>query len=88
MTRRCAWCRKQMGEKCPKCGSDRCAEIAKVRGKTPVYGCDECRFVFREGQGGITHGMCDSCMREAKARRSSPVTGSLARTPGKGGPEK
>jgi hypothetical protein len=56
MTRRCAWCEKILGEKCPFCGLE--AKAGDVEGLH--FSCF-CAAVFEKGQGGTTHTICDDC---------------------------
>ena len=50
----CMDCGKPMGEKCPQCG----AQPLEVRGK---FHCQNCGYVFEQGQGGTTHSLCEPC---------------------------
>ena len=74
MTRRCAWCRVKVGEVCPDCGCQAdigCPQkISKTTGTVypPLFicmnhGCAKSFTGFEEGQGGITHGICETCRK-------------------------
>lgn len=64
MTRICSWCRVVIGEKCSKCGGSDLSTIGEK-----LYKCQPCGIIFDAGDGGITHGLCDSC-------QNRPTTGS------------
>ena len=59
MTRRCAWCGANLGEKCPRCGSVHVSDISQqdAAGK---FLCS-CGHEFERGEGGTTHGICGDC---------------------------
>jgi len=66
MTRQCTDCKIIMGEKCPKCGSQNL--ILLNREDEPPPDWFECvkQHVFQEGDGGITHGICDPCLEKRR----------------------
>lgn len=63
MTRVCAWCQAELGEKCPHCGSEKLPELLGSigAGRPAMYWCGRCRHLFRHGQGGVTHAICGRC---------------------------
>lgn len=61
MTRVCAWCKTEQGEKCPKCGGS----VSFLRG---VFYCVADRLRFRKGDGGETHGVCSECLANLKTQ--------------------
>ena len=76
----CAWCKAEMGEKCPKCVDGPplkpvtdgdpmfYADLNPTSKELPVskglFFCNTCNFAFSEGYGGTTHGMCEGCLAE------------------------
>lgn len=68
MTRICSWCNKELGEKCPVCGSpavalewpalpDRDVGIFVCAGDNPKCA----NKLFERGLGGTTDGICEEC---------------------------
>jgi hypothetical protein len=64
MTQVCMCCGKIYGEKCPKCGA--IAQPLTLSTRERRYGCPTKRCLvntFPPGDGGETHGVCDSCSK-------------------------
>jgi hypothetical protein len=78
MHRVCSWCKKNLGERCPHCGSTHVARLfATLHSAPPVVGCrrvqtamwecSDCRKTWMDGEDGVTHGLCPSCYGTMKA---------------------
>jgi hypothetical protein len=71
MTRTCAWCQTDLGERCPRCHSLKVTAEPVLVGDQPARAeCGACGHRFRRGEGGETHGCCEPC--RAKARGTIP----------------
>jgi hypothetical protein len=53
----CAWCKTELGEKCPNCGS-RAISCTGISGRI----CGECHLQFDEGEGGVSSTICRNCV--------------------------
>ncbi len=72
MTRRCAWCGKNVGECCPKCG---CIILHPHRHwyfGPWRFECLKCGHNFAPGEGGETHTICSVCLRQAVLKATAP----------------
>jgi hypothetical protein len=73
MTRICAWCQADLGERCPKCHS-----LKVVTGPSLIEGeparaeCRACGHNFRRGEGGETHSVCEGCRAKANGHQPPP----------------
>ena len=66
MTRQCADCKLIMGEKCHICGSQNLILLNREGDLPPdTFECHK-NHQFQEGQGGVTHGICDSCLEKRR----------------------
>jgi rubredoxin len=65
MTIICMDCKRVIGEKCPKCGSHR-----KIN-EGGFFLCSYCELWFREGEGGISHGLCPERAAKREAANQS-----------------
>lgn len=76
MKRICCYCKKDMGEKCRKCGGVNVQPLS-VDDNT-VWNCRTCGNTWPEGSEPISHGICEPpCPEAIKAgigRRSGSVT--------------
>jgi transposase-like protein len=66
MIRSCAVCKIILGEKCARCGAP--AEPLTVNAREHAISgtqflCQGCGYIFTEGDGGETLGLCDLCLR-------------------------
>lgn len=71
MTRVCAVCRKIIGEKCPRCGTE--AQPVRVNAVGHAiagtdFVCLQCGDVFQQGEGGETPLLCDECLQPERAK--------------------
>jgi hypothetical protein len=66
VTRQCTDCKIIMGEKCSACGSQ--SLILLNRGDDLPPDMFECHnhHIFEEGEGGVTHGICDPCLEKRR----------------------
>lgn len=77
MTRICAWCKTNLGERCPRCSSLKVTVEAALIDDEPARAiCGACGNHFRRGDGGETHGCCEGCRAKAMSTK-------LAASPGK-----
>ena len=61
----CAWCGKDLGEKCPACGSDR---IIFCEADREHAHCLECDGIFAVGAGGVSSTICEDCRQTPNLR--------------------
>ncbi len=61
----CAWCRKDLGEKCPACGSD---QILVCDADREHAHCQECDAIFPIGAGGVSSTICGDCRQTPNLR--------------------
>ena len=62
MKRICSYCRKDIGEKCGKCGSVFVQVLAKTpAGNVELWGCRACGRSWHKDSEGVTDGICDAC---------------------------
>ncbi|HLZ52083.1 MAG TPA: hypothetical protein VKP61_15155 [Candidatus Acidoferrum sp.] len=54
----CAWCRRDLGEKCPNCGSE---NLIYAESDHKHVECTKCHEIFALGEGGITSTICGDC---------------------------
>ncbi|MFB3924197.1 MAG: hypothetical protein ACE145_20945 [Terriglobia bacterium] len=74
MKRVCAACRKNLGEKCAKCGCETPQILATAAdGDLKSFRCPECREKWISGQDGETHGLCESCFEQGKRALAASV---------------
>ena len=71
MTRQCADCKIIMGEKCPECGSENLVLLNTENDLPPdMFECP-LHHIFPEGEGGITTGICESCLEKRRQELQS-----------------
>lgn len=67
MTIICAWCKKELGEKCESCGAqDRELSETKMPDGRVFYACSVCESSWLKGQSPPTHGCCARCQNKMK----------------------
>lgn len=54
----CAWCKKDLGEKCPACGSDL---VIYAEADREHAQCMECGGMFAAGAGQVSSTICEDC---------------------------
>lgn len=59
----CAWCKAEVGEKCPNCGwpAAGLVEPENPPGPENHFVCHHCAHVFLPGDGGTSATICDPC---------------------------
>lgn len=65
MKRICSACKKELGEKCGKCGSLNIVRPILV--SPDALWCDDCGHYWIEGTEPLTHGLCEECLAKATA---------------------
>ncbi len=63
----CAWCERNLGEKCPACGSHNVRQRTGGKSFFTHFACDDCDERFLAGEGGVSSTVCDDC-REKEFR--------------------
>lgn len=64
MTRFCTLCKRIIGEKCVRCGTEATPVKANSNGRAVAgteFDCPVCGHHFPQGDGGETGGMCEPC---------------------------
>ena len=54
----CAWCKKDLGEKCPNCGSE---ALIYAESDHKHVECLTCHQIFILGEGGLSSTICNTC---------------------------
>ena len=62
MTRICSTCKKVMGWKCVRCGTN----LTDCSGLGHFGWCQRCTSIRGKKAGGITHGICNECEGKVK----------------------
>ena len=68
MTRVCMDCEAELGEKC-----SRCSDGGQVFPWEGQLRCIKCGLIFTRGQGGETHGLCETCKSRRLAALAIPA---------------
>ncbi len=66
MKRICAQCKRNMGERCGRCGSLNVADLGTRTGG--VWKCLDCGSTWEPGSQPNTHGLCDECLLEPQPK--------------------
>jgi hypothetical protein len=77
LTRACAWCDAELGEKCPLCGEEATPLPNCLMPPGDWFACKNLRcevIRFVRGAGGVTHGICDACSALEKKTPQMPQT--------------
>lgn len=74
MERICSWCKKYMGERCQRCGSERVKTLLEAQAADRLANdlglpaphrafmrCEDCGNCWQQGSDGKTHGICQIC---------------------------
>lgn len=75
MERICSWCKKYMGERCQRCGSERVKTLLDAQAADRLANdlglpaphrafmrCEDCGNCWQQGSDGKTHGICQDCV--------------------------
>jgi hypothetical protein len=84
LTRACAWCDAELGEKCPLCGEEATPLPNCLMPPGDWFACKNLRcevIRFVRGAGGVTHGICDGCLSEENSQNSQDSHGPAAPVP-------
>jgi hypothetical protein len=84
LTRACAWCDAELGEKCPLCGEEATALPNCLMPPGDWFACKNLRcevIRFVRGAGGVTHGICDGCGKKENSQNSQNSHGPAATVP-------
>jgi hypothetical protein len=68
MTRICTQCKRIIGEKCVRCGTEATPLKTNSNGHAVTgteFDCSACGHHFTQGDGGETGGMCEPCFEAA-----------------------
>jgi len=59
----CAWCKAEVGEKCPNCGFPTAGLVdpRKIEDRENQFVCHHCGHTFTRGEGGTSSTICLPC---------------------------